>query len=264
MNTLNLSRLRRLIHRQWTENQRPYLLGWAGLAGLLALFFLLSSDWERNRLPQVSGRELVFGLLLWLGGALLAQAQFAELADRQRASLWLLLPASALEKLLSATFYAVLVYPGVFLLTYYGLEVLFLALLGEPKPVTGLPPEGLLNLSGPGVDDFCKAYLGIVALALLGAVRYERFAFVKTAVSLVVVAFAIIALNGWLATLYVPEGFSVSNPIPFGHQNLYQNPAFTRVELPGEFRAASYLVAFGLVPGLLWLTTYFRLRETQR
>jgi hypothetical protein len=261
---LNLARLVLLISRQWAENRRLYLLGWGLLTGLLGIFYLFASEWSQGMLPRGADRELMFGLGLWVGGGLLANAQFAELSDRSRAIGWLMLPASALEKLLSAFFFTALVFPAVYLITFYGVETLFLGLLGEPRPN---PPnrhvEGYLSLLYSEAGNFCLVFPGLLAIAILGSIHYERFSFVKTLASLIVVVFATVMLNTLIANILTPEGFAVTNAPPFVRTVLLYDHTYTDVYAPPTFRRVSNLLMFGLTPVLLWLTAYFRLREKQ-
>jgi hypothetical protein len=108
--SFNMSRFRLLVRRQWSENKKVYLLQW----GVISLFTMALQFFDRSFEPMV-----LYIFLFSLAGCAMASTLFSQWTDKGRSPMFLLLPATTLEKFLCALFFGILLFIPVFLLNYF-------------------------------------------------------------------------------------------------------------------------------------------------
>jgi len=106
--TFKMNRFRLLAARQWKENKKVYFLLW----GVISLSIMFVAVMGQHDL------DILYFWLFWLGGCVMIPGLFSRWSDFGRSSLYLLLPASSLEKFLCGLFYGLILYILVFGLNF--------------------------------------------------------------------------------------------------------------------------------------------------
>ncbi|WP_242923801.1 hypothetical protein [Pontibacter liquoris] len=244
---LNLKRLGFFLRRQLYLN---FSTMWMALATILGLLFLISAIVLYARpaivmgLPGLMGLRNFYLVVFMLAGYVFTSKVFDEMHAPQKSYMFLTLPVSATEKLLSAW----LITSPVYVL-FFGLVMLLLSLFaslfsGQLHALPYLFDEHFFNC--------IKVYLVTQAVFLLGATAFRGNNFLKTLLALIVVAFAIAAYTGGLGYLL------------FGQSNYRGGPS-------DEFKDTAEYIFKNIIPLLFWwllapfmlLVSYFKLKERQ-
>ena len=120
-----------LTGKHWNENKKKYLLSLGAIGGLLILWYsflmLVNGDHPLSRDIQV----LTYYVGLFLTGCLYASLIFSDLSDGPKAISYLLLPASLMEKLLTALLFGVIFYFICYTIIFYAVDIPMVKLSNE-------------------------------------------------------------------------------------------------------------------------------------
>lgn len=281
-----------LVAKHWSENSRKYTLSLLAIAGLLLLWFvvvLLTYDGYHFDDVQISS----YYTGLFLVGCLYGSMLFADLGSKTKGLHYLSVPASQLEKLLCALFYGVVVFFVVYTALFYVLDIAFVKAgqavahrhwLREHGVGTIFTPPGILNvfyLKGRGPNDanvflyILLFYFVLQSAFICGSIYFVRFSFIKTVLSLLVTGLLVTFLIAKVIYPILPAGsyyhgltsyqvYTVKDAPAVQGVMIYSNAATDKlVALPAWIDdVLLFLVKFAFAP-LLWLATYFRLKEKE-
>ena len=216
----------------------------------------------------------LFGYALFIWGILATSLAFRRLDDRASRAAYLLLPASALEKLLArllpVTLGFAIALPVYILVLSFLMESFNQAVFGTSRP--------LFDPFDPGIWKLFGYYLILQSPFFLGAVWFGRFSFFLTALALlgfhIVLALLVLAA-AWLAVgtpgwqfgeasaihpgLHL-ENFDVLDFLVFGiADNIFVN----LLNPDWDTQATILRVVLVLLPPVLWWIAWLRLRELQ-
>ena len=268
---LSLRRLWLLIRCDVLAEWRMY----AFLCAIVAGITILISVHENNAgYPDPSLHQSLFGPFLFIWGIWASSRAFRSLHDRTCRDAYLLLPASALEKLL-ARLLPLTVGLTILLLAYFCVlsivvEAFNSAFFGSRRPI--------FNPFDPDIWELIGFYIILQSPYFLGATWFRRFAFLKTTLALVLlhVGFALFALAVFrLSTpsfsrrvldgqdihpeLY-PDSFDILDVLLFELAGV----AVRSVHHAGiDTWAAILSAAMILLPPILWCIAWLRLREAR-
>jgi hypothetical protein len=183
-----------LSKKQWVENRQFYILGLLATAGILAAAFLINAH-QHEGLSYTNQRDVLLGGAA-IAGALFTTTRLSKFNDKIKGIQALTLPASALEKLVTAILYTTLIFPLAYLLVTYPVMALTHYIDTEIIGHTTLLYN--LNLQGRFMDTIV-VYLALQALVLLCSVMFRRYTILKTIVLVFVVFYSSIALNPIIA-----------------------------------------------------------------
>lgn len=277
--TFNLNRWQMLVGGHWAENRKRYLLALLAMGGMLTAWygFLLAIDkfGPLNLFIQYSA----YHCGLYIIGCLYASTIFAELGDKARAIQYLSVPASHLEKLLCGILFGVVLFFLAYTLIFYMVDIPMVSMAnriiarehqhwpGTMEPIGNVEVLNLWNNQWAPMPDkrfhlILLGYFAIQSTFLLGSVYFARWAFIKTIVALLVfwLSFILImdkGLRGWL-----PEGWHVDSMLQWANNTSLEGP-IQFVRLPATFeRVMIFLIQYS-IPPVLWIITYFRLKEKE-
>ena len=238
--------------RLWLVIRSDVLAGYrtaALFAGVTAALVCLLS------LSEYSGFDVntwfhrdVYGFVLFIWGIWATSRAFRPLHDKSRSEAYLLLPASALEKVLARLLLvtaglalALLIYSTVLSLVIEGLNLVF---FGDRRPI--------FNPFDARIWELIAAYIVVQSPYFLGSAWFRRGPFLKTTLALILLllAFAVVALiavriafggSGWDAGYVFDElvDWHIANGGALGN------------------------VLLVLIPPVLWCIAWLRLREAQ-
>ena len=272
--TFDFSRWGLLVRQHWIENKKRYLLSMGAMAGILFMWFFWLSIVEDKTPMDMMTQKASYFFLLFVSGCFYASQFFRELGSRSRGINYLLLPASALEKLLVGLLYAIVLFFTFFTGIYYLVDVIMVTAVNAIHPAYTIPDANgviqktsVANVFGwfgieNGAPFFLSGYFAVQAAFLLGSVYFEKYSFVKTVISLFFIVLVMFMINEYLLEPILPEGSFVKDIGSFRVFNEKEGSDFL-VELPVAVRnVITSLVQYGF-PFLFWVVTYFRLKEKE-
>lgn len=252
---MQIIKWRLLLIRQWQENRKTYLAAAATLAGILSISFLLTWHWRTSFSGGV--HKGIFLLGLFGGGSLFVAQVFRDLSNKTR-GIWLLcLPASAGEKLATAVIIGIVSYLLLYIGIFYGVEACFLWLVNDAH--THMQHTDLFE---NGFYQFVFGYINIQLLIVLGSIAFNRLAFLKTLLLLIIGI--PVFLNGnnyilaWLTG--IPE---IVSSVPFDTFQFEYKGEYVYVYLPKGAQTFTSIVLRYCLPLALYAAGWYKLQEKE-
>jgi hypothetical protein len=233
-----MDRFRALVRRQWAENRTTYLFVWIFISISLVLLGILS---------QNTDAVLLYLMLFCFGGAKITSTGLNQATQGGRTSQFLLLPASAAEKLLAGIFFSVAVYIPFYCLNFivfrYGIANLFMpaiksdigqfpAVMGNSFREIGMYPFSFYVV-------WFLAFLFVQSIYSVILVRFRRFHMMILGITILAIFF--------VYNMGMVELMTLLSPIHLG-----------RVINPGIFLTfMSPDFGYGSGEGFGWQAQYF-------
>lgn len=288
---LDFRRLYQLLRKNWFESRKAYALFFLTIAaffiGWFIFILLIGNPYAFSANNQVT---LYFGGL-FIAGCLSASFIFRDFTTRPRKIHYQLLPAATLEKLLSVLFYGVLIFFAGYTLIFYATDYLAIKMANnvnfsttmdhtaraiEWKQRYGitepLSPSTAINVFSRSADvfifypgdniDLFTAYFPMQSTFILGAVYFNKNAFFKTLVVLLLVWLFFFILEDKFLFRLLPENVRTNNIFTVaaitdntGNETYYTLPFWLGPLM-------TFLMRFAITPAI-WLATYYRLKEKE-
>lgn len=202
--------------------------------------------------------QVWFGLLLFVGGFLFTSIIYNELNTPQKRHVYLSLPSTNLEKLSSKLFLSAFIYPLIALITYYIFSLIINSIA--------------VSVFNFRYDDFMLAdyriwrniglYMVLQSLFLLGAIHFNKHAFLKTTLSLILLGAIFLGITYLLSRLalwgYV-EGWGFELRPDYEMQ---PSPTFEAFIGPVFVKTVKLLFWLLMAP-FIWVIAFFKLKERE-
>ena len=256
--TVSARRLRHLLRGDFITGYRSLLMISGALAGVVLLAAMIAPAGHAFGADFHDGprfHRALFTAALFIWGIIASSRAFRPLHDKTRNEAWLLLPASALEKML-ARLLAVTVGLVAYLLVFSTVvsvvvESLNLLLVGKR--------HAFFDPFDPIVWKRISIYLVFQSLYFLGGAWFRRAHFIKTTFA---ITLAIIGLAA-LVAITVRIAFA-DFPV---HVSLHaRNLAYVLVAEPYPYTGVANAALFAvmvLLPLACWCMAWMRVAETQ-
>jgi hypothetical protein len=260
--TFSISRLGKLITKQFFENLRLYTFSVLALFGLLSLAFAFwFSASEPRFLEEGTYVIMIFGL--FITGSVFASMAFNMLGNKDKGIYWLSVPATHLEKLICTIFYSTIVFTLVYLLCFYTVKTIVISLLTEYiKTHPGSKYYELTDFEngfGGVIKYFIYGYFAVQSLHLLGSVYFKRYSFIITTVVGAVLAFTFAYyLNKLQYSLHGTWDITSLKIRDTGINDSYRLYSVS----PTVNNIIKYMFQFAWAP-LFWVVAWFRLKEKE-
>ncbi|MFD2970249.1 hypothetical protein [Sphingobacterium bambusae] len=265
-NTFQTNRFFALVTRQWISFGKIYLMSIGIAAGVIAAFygyalyeFRIAVDYIPSGLLDF--RMPLFILLGLFFVTIISASYFSDYGQKSKAIFELLIPASRLEKFLTAMLYSVVVCMLSFIAVFWLIDLAFVSYLRNQATSSAMiHADEIKNI------DHSLAYITahyrhqervrylfflpflLNAIFLLGSIAYRNFHYVKTAVVLI----AYIAI--WsLGTVYIMKALTD------GSVTVRQSAFFENEDNPLQL----CLLVGILVTLILWGIAFLRLKEKE-
>ena len=256
-----------LVTKHWADNKKRYVLSVLAFIGLLISWFVLTMLADSDHPMPKDVQNITFFVALFAVGTFYASQYFRDLGSRSKGINYLLVPASAFEKLLCSLLYSVVLFFIVFTAAFYLVDVLMVAIgksiPGSEKPsVVNVFKIILVRFNRDSTVNFLLFFFSVQSVFLLGSVYFEKYSFIKTVISGFVAGFILFCVMYFFNDKLLPpgdypSGFLTSYRVRVDGVNdhLVQVPRWI-----GEvFR---FLIMYAVAP-FFWIVTYFRLKEKQ-
>jgi hypothetical protein len=263
------------VSKHWHENKKKYLLSLGAIGGLMVLWYSFLMIVAPMNAIGGNMQLITYFVGLFLTGCLYASLIFSELSEGPKAMHYLLTPVSLFEKLLSALLYGVILFFITYTMVFYAVDFIMVkigngvaqALMErEHKPFKG-PTEVMNVFVSKDTGDIninfflLLIYFGIQSIFLLGSIYFEKYHFIKTLVSGLIVFLVLVFFMHKVLGSFMPDGWFYK-PFTDYRVNDHQNGAL-KIQLP-EWTSSIllFIMKFALAP-CLWVVAYFRLKEKE-
>jgi hypothetical protein len=204
-NTFNINRFGLLVKRQWLDFGKIYLISLIVIAGILTGFYIFNipTALRNNRINDdgyfnMGFRIPLFLIMGFIFISVVSSSYFASFGQKSKAILDLMTPASVFEKFMCGLFYSAIVSILSYLLIFYLTDLAFTnyvnSTLSTFKDVklenqTLKGAQTFIDSALPNMD-VTRAFFAIpfliASIFFLGSIYFERFHYIKTAVSVMV------------------------------------------------------------------------------
>ena len=275
--TFSFDRWTKLLLFHWTVNRKRYLLSLPAMAGLLLVWESFIIVMNRFQPLDKGFQGMTYYAGLYAVGALYASMTFAESGTKAQGIAWLATPASALEKLLCGLLYSAIAFFVVYNLIFYLVDIPMIRIAnglienGRRTWPGGLriDPVQIFDMSKGGLNDhadeadhlFVLFYFALQSAFALGSIYFNRYAFVKTGVAVVIALGCFMILQQRIIDPTLPPGWH--------RQNFYDWLAdwdtlrARGVRLSPTLGAVLGAMLIYGIPVVCWTATYFRIKEKE-
>jgi hypothetical protein len=196
-NTFELQRFGLLLKRKWLEFGKIYLVTLAVAFGVMLIAYTLAF-WPLFRSPEMFSSDRVFFRIPFfiIFGFLFITAvssnYFAHLGQKPKTIIDLLIPASTFEKFLAGVFFTAMLTTVSFLVLFYLTDFVFIAKLRNAIESVGKTPAhaDIPYFFTQPLPEFLSFFyvvpFFISSVFLLGSVYFDKFHYIKTALSVMV------------------------------------------------------------------------------
>jgi hypothetical protein len=266
----NFNRFSLLVSKHWADNKKRYLLSMVAFAGLLTAWFVFTILVD-SRYPMGQGIQMItYFFSLFVVGSFYASQYFRDLGSRSRGINFLLVPASAFEKILCSLLYTVILFFVVFTALFYLVDILMVSITKsfvvidyprDEKGVLNVFESARLPFDGKSTINILLIFFAIQSIFLLGSVYFAKYSFIKTIISGFVV-FLIVFFFLYFIYEMMPDGGYANGTITSYHINIEGKDGYL-VSVPGWLgQILNYMLFYGIAP-FLYIVSYFRLKEKQ-
>ena len=257
-----------LALKHWADNKKRYGLSVVAFIGLLITWFVFTMLTEFDDKPMGKGAQMAtFFLSLFAVGTFYASQYFSDLGSRSKGINFLLVPASAFEKLLCSLLYSVVLFFVVFTAAFYLVDFLMVAIVNslpgtEKTNVINVFKVTILRFNRDATINFLLFFFSIQSAFLLGSVYFEKYSFIKTIICGFIAGFVLFCMMYFFYEQLLPNGdfhrgFLTSYRVHVDGVNDHL------VQVPGWIgEVFRFLVMYAVAP-FLWIVTYYRLKEKQ-
>ncbi len=273
--SFSINRWGLLMGKHWSENRKKYTLGIIAIAALMILWYGFMIIVGPGLDKEVQGPTYFVGLFVI--GCIYASLLFADLADRPKGISYLSVPASHLEKVVCNLFFGVIIFFLLYFAIFYIVTTPMLAIsnaVREAKWKTagaGYPfvKYELINVfsfgKGNGEDMFYGlhlVYFAVQSAFTLGSVYFTRFSFIKTVIAVLIMWLFLFLFVAKVLVPMMPEGNYFNGLTNWSLLNEGSQPNKVIMLPKWVDTAVETLLKYGFAP-LLWVVTYFRLKEKE-
>jgi hypothetical protein len=260
-----------LVAKHWADNKRRYSLSAIGFVLLLIVWFILTILLEPGNPMNQEVQILTFFFSLFGIGAFYASQYFRDLGSKSKGINFLLVPASAFEKILCSLLFTVIIFFTVFTAAFYLVDVLMVTvadqflLANDPerqKGVVNVFRAAIVIFDGVSVAYILIIFLTVQSIFVLGSVYFAKYSFVKTVITGFVIFFVLFCLIYLLFVKLMPVG-EYTNISLTSYRIATGGPNDHLVQVPewlGE--VVRFALIYGIAP-FLWIASYYRLKEKQ-
>ncbi|SFA49844.1 hypothetical protein SAMN04488511_108229 [Pedobacter suwonensis] len=267
-NTFNINRFGLLLKRQWLEFGKIYLMSLVVLTGIIIAFYFFNIPdlnrslyrWDDHGHVQLGFRLPTFMAIGFLFLTIVASTYFNAFGQKPKAIMELMTPASVTEKFICAILFSTILSLISYLLIFYIVDAIFLNYFNElwqHNKATNYNTGKLTAVSFSTLFDdltserefkfFFALPFFFSSIFLLGSIYFNRFHYIKTALS-------VTALFSFIIFLTIKFG----NLMTEGKTRVY---AVDYLEKDFVFKIFFWSsVALSLI---IWLITYVRLKEKE-
>ncbi|MFM9909946.1 MAG: hypothetical protein ACKVOW_11380 [Chitinophagaceae bacterium] len=261
-NTFSAKRFNLLFKK--TILERPMqLMGLSGLS-LVLVFFTYVICKTLSGFDTAQNASFALGLIG--GGCFLASFVYGYFSSNAMGSSYLTLPASHFEKWLCGILLTGILYVAIFLLFFRLMDTVFVELYHKSLDVNGpfykqfYEQVQIFPFNEFVAKNVIVMFVNFAGAMLVGSLYFNKLSFIKVALIIAAFWFGAFLLNLMIAKMMMEH---IGSAFPYYLVFIDENRLTGRIELP-EYTAGivSILVQF-VVPSILWILAFVRLKEKE-
>jgi hypothetical protein len=260
--TFNTKRFLRLLKKTLLE--RPVqMFGFAGL--LLAVVFIMYVLAKAiGGFESAQNLSFIWGLPV--SSCFFASLVFGYFATNASGSSYLTLPASHFEKWLCGILIAGILYPIIFLLFFRIMDSSFVSLFHNSlDPASPFYKEQfesvyIFDFNGTLAWRVYPMFFLLTGASFVGAFYFNKIAFIKVAIVIAILIISVVVLNLLMAKITFGN---IVDAGPFNHVTLSVEKEEVSIMMPGAINKIFYYSLSFVLPAILWLLAFTRLREKE-
>lgn len=250
INKFSLQRFVLLMQRYVTFNSKSWLIGIGAISGVLIIISLLQAYFSQSHF-DIRSMVNTGQVMIFIGGFVITSMAYNEIHTPARSQFYLTLPATTAEKLFSNW----LITSVIFILVS---NVLLSVVLGLANGIANLAWSSAFNIFNPFTIENLKLmgiYIVTQSIFFLGALQFRKNNFLKTILSIFVIAMIINIISVLFAYLL------------FGTDGMHLDAQTISPDLSNIFetifpKVMKTIFNVVLVPFFL-LVSYFKLKERE-
>jgi len=261
-NTFDAKRFGRLIKKTLLERPMQTL----GLIVLLLTLSLILYSIIKSFGGFGPAQNITFIWGLAGGGCFLASFSFGYFSSNASGSSFLTLPASNFEKWLCSVLIVGVFYPVIFLLFFRLVDSSLVSVYHHT-----LDPAGpfyrqlyqsvyIFDFKGFIAWKVYPMYGFLTGAMLVGSLYFNKVAFIRTAIGMSIVVLGVMGINWLIATLLFGH---INNASVFDSVTIPAGKEEGSIELPRGFVDTINNSIWYVLPAILWLLAFTRLREKE-
>lgn len=204
-NIFNINRFGLLLKRQWLDFGKIYLISLVVIAGVLTGFYIFCMPKalgnyriENDGYFNMNFRIPLFLVIGFMFISIVSSSYFASFGQKSKAILDLMTPASVFEKFICGLFYTAILSVLSYLLIFYLTDLAFTNYINatlstfkdvKPENQTLKGAQTFMDSMSPNMY-VTRAFFAIpfliTSIFFLGSIYFDRFHYIKTAVSVIV------------------------------------------------------------------------------
>ncbi|RZL34829.1 MAG: hypothetical protein EOP00_30910 [Pedobacter sp.] len=274
-NTFNLQRLGLLIKRQWLEFGKIFLITVGVALGVIVTFYTFSlwdslfgekQLWNSNNI-DLNFREPLFFIFGFLFITVISSSYFSHLGQKPKAVIDLMIPASTFEKFLTGVLFTTILSSLAFLLVFYLTDLAFVSKLRSLYPNARWTSSEVTDPVAVWIDSIRYFFVQhqlkefkslavivpffITSIFLLGSIYFNRFHYIKTAVSIIIFS------GVWFFIIYN------SGRLLFEGKVSTNQSSNMEIDNPKVWAEIGMFCLILVLTAIIWRITYVRLKEKQ-
>jgi hypothetical protein len=268
-NTFNINRFGLLLKRQWLDFGKIYLMSLVVLTAVIVGFYFFNIPeighdnfrWTNNGLTQLRFKLPLFLIAGVLFISIVASTYFNVLGQKQKAIMELMTPASITEKFLCGIFFTAVISITSYLLIFYVVDKIFVQHINhlwENQRLLNYHTNKIMQVSFSNIFDditeekefkflFVSPFL-ISSIFLLGSVYFNRFHYIKTAVSITAFFTLAIFLSIKTGIWLMEDKAPIHNRVVIGEK---------------DFIFTAFFWVTTILTLIIWTIAYVRLKEKE-
>ena len=255
-NIFSLPRFLMLFKKHLFEKGKEYLLSILTLTIILIGLLAFVAYKDASGLTE-DMQKLVFVLTFCLSGIIFTSMIFSDLGNKRKATTYLMLPASHLEKYLVTWIFSYLIFQLVFTAVFYLATAIVLNIgineIGNENTVFNIFD------SQNKVYQVFYVYLLAHSLMFYGAVYFRKGHLISTIFSLFLIGVLLSFFNKLLLSLMIKSEILMSQPFT----NLRFSENFNSYYIEAENTSVFVITLLTLITGILWISAFYRLKEKE-
>jgi hypothetical protein len=212
-----------------------------------------------------AGQFMSFAIGLVGGGCLLASQVFGYFADAASSASYLTFPVSAFEKWLCGFLLVGIIYLGLFLLFFRGLDSFFVHLYhnslnrNDARYQDQYDSVYVYTYFGESLSDFIFFFNASAAM-MVGSLYFNKVSFIKVALVICSIYFFTFMLNYVICSILFKD---LQRPFPFHNIEIKNGNDWGVIAMPSAFNKLYDMLAIYILPTVLLVISFIRLREKE-
>jgi hypothetical protein len=260
--TFNIKRFGWVLRKSILE--RPAQI--VGLTLVTLVITLLIYAIVQNMAGIAKAQICAFAFGILVGGSFISSYVLGYFSSNSTGISFLMLPASHLEKWLSAVLVAGIFFTGLYLGFYRFIDIFFVNSYHNKLDPNGSNYQALYHsvevfaFDNQLANQIFILFANISGAMILGSLYFNKVSYIKVALLICTVVFGTYFLNLFIANQFFDQ---IDMAMPFRSLFLNVGSEVGIIDLPNQINDTISITISYVIPAALWVTAYIRLDEKE-